>query len=107
MDRTSLDGLHGQEAEVVDEADFFLDEGLAVAHAGEEAVMARFSKSALANLLFRNEEARARGLVRVLRAVGHEGLVALLDKRCDVDDETGTDIRIEAGVDDLEGTVRI
>ena len=107
VDRTCLDGLNGQESKVVDEADFFFDEGLTVAHAGEEAIMARLSKSAFANLLFGNEEARAGRLVRVLRAVGHEGLVALLDERCDVDDEAGTHIRIEAGVDDLEGTVRI
>ena len=36
--KVGLDGLHRQEGEVVDEADFFLDEGLAVADAGEQAV---------------------------------------------------------------------
>ncbi|MGA9061398.1 MAG: hypothetical protein WB341_06990 [Terracidiphilus sp.] len=33
-----LHGLNRQEREVVDEADFFLHEGLAVADAGEQAV---------------------------------------------------------------------
>ena len=51
-----LDRLHGQQGEVVDEADFFLHEGLAVANAGEQSVVARLGKGAFANLFFGNKE---------------------------------------------------
>ncbi len=101
-----LHRLHGQEGEVVDEADFFLHEGLAVADAGEQAVVARLSEGALANFFFGNKEAAAGGLVGVLRAVGHEGQMALLDEGRDVDDEAGAHVGVEAGVDDLEGAMR-
>jgi hypothetical protein len=33
--------------------------------------------------------------------------VALLDEGCDVDDEAGPDIGIEAGIYDFEGAVRV
>ena len=50
--------LHGQEGEIVDETNLFLHEGLAVANAGEQAVVARLGEGALANLLFGNKERR-------------------------------------------------
>jgi len=40
-----------------------------------------------------------------LGAVGEEGLETLLDEGCDVDDEGGADVGVEAGVEDLEGAV--
>ena len=67
-----LEGLDGEEGEIVDEADFLLDEGLTVEDAGEEAVVAGFSEGALADLFFGDEEGAAGGLVGVLGLVGHE-----------------------------------
>src|ERR1039458_7778461 len=106
MPPSILDRLHRQEGEIVDEADFFLYEGFAEANAGEEAVVSSLSKCALADFFLGHKNARTRGLVCVLRAISHEGHVALLNKRRDVDDEAGAHIGVEAGVDDLEWTVR-
>jgi len=44
--------LHGEEGEVVDEADFALDEGFAVADSGEETVVTGFAEGALSDLFF-------------------------------------------------------
>ncbi len=107
MPLSILERLHRQEGEVVDEADLLLHEGLAVTNAGEEAVVAGFGECALANLFFWNEEASTSGLVGVLRAVGHQCKVALVDEGRDIDDEAGAHIGVEAGVDDLEGAVRL
>ena len=46
------DRLHGKEREIVDETDFLLDKGFAVTDAGEQTVVARFGKRALANFFF-------------------------------------------------------
>jgi hypothetical protein len=52
-----LDGLHGEGEEVLDEGDFFLDEGFGVADAGEEAVVAGGGEGAFADVFFGDEEA--------------------------------------------------
>lgn len=103
---TDLDGLDGEKYEVINKADLFLNERLGVADAGEEAVVASGCEGALANVFFGDEEGSAVGLRSVLRAVGEEGLEALLDEGRDVHDEGGADIGVERGVEDLEGTVR-
>ena len=87
-------------------ADFFLNEGLGVAHASEQAVVAGSGEGSFANLFFGDEEAGALRLSAVLRAVGQQRLKALLDEGCDVDDEGGAHVGIEAGVEDLEGAMR-
>ena len=66
------DRLHWEKSEVVDQADFLLDEGLAVADAGEQAVVTGFGKGAFANFFFRDKQSAAGFLVGVLRTVGHE-----------------------------------
>jgi hypothetical protein len=63
--------------------------------------MARFGECALANFLFGDEQSPALRLIGVLRTVGHQRGVALLDKRRDVHHETGTHVGVEAGVDDF------
>jgi len=99
------EGLNGHECEVVNQVDFFLHERLAVADPCQESVVAGFGKGALANLFFRNKEGAAGGLVGVLGAVRHEGAVTLFNERRYVHDEGGTDVRVEAGIDDLEGAM--
>src|SRR6266568_983190 len=101
------DGLHGQERQVVDQPDFLLYEGLAVTHACQKTVVARFRKRSFANLFLRDEELAGCFLIRVLRFVSHERTVALVYKICDIDDETGAHVGVEAGVDDLERTIRL
>ncbi len=68
--------------------------------------MAGGGEGTLANIFLGNEETAALGLRSVLRAVCHQRLEALFHKRSDVHGEGGTHIRVEAGVEDLEGTVR-
>ena len=67
--------------------------------------MAGGGEGALANVFFRDEEARAGGLGSVLRAIGEQGLQAGLDVGGDVDDEGGADVGVEGGVEDLVGAV--
>ena len=105
-ERLGLNGLHGEQCQVVDEAGFLLHEWFTVADAGEQAVMARLGEGALANFFFWDEERAAGRLVGILRLVGHQRCVALLDKGRDVDDEGGAHIGVETGVDDFEGTMR-
>ena len=68
--------------------------------------MAGFCEGTLANLFFGNEQRASRLLIRILRLVSHERLVALIDERSDINDERGAHVGVEAGVDDLERTVR-
>jgi hypothetical protein len=97
--------LHWKKHDVVNKADFFLNERLGVADAGEQAVVARGGEGSLANLFFGDEEAGAVGLRAVLGAIGEEGLEALLDEWGDVDYEGGSDVGVETGVEDFEGAV--
>jgi len=92
------DGLNGQEGQVVDETGLLLDEGLAIADPGEQAVVAGLGIGTLANLFFGNKE-------RIAGRLGHEGGVALIDEGRDVDDEGGADVGVEAGVNDFEGAM--
>jgi len=98
--------LDGNQSEVVDQSDFLLYKRFSVAHAREQTVVAGFSIGALANFFFRDKERTTCGLVGVLRTIGHQGGVTLIDEGRYVNDEGGADIGVEAGVDDLEGAVR-
>jgi hypothetical protein len=98
--------LDWEEHEVFGQAYLFLYEGLGVADAGEEAVVARGGKGSLADVFFGDEEASALRLGGVLGAVGEEGLETLLYEWRDIDDEGGTDVGVEGGIEDLEGAVR-
>ncbi len=91
-----LDGLDGEEHQVFGKAYLFLHEGLGVAYACEEAVVAGCGEGSLADVLFGDEETGASWLLSVLGAVGEEGLEALLDVGSDVDDEGGADVGVEA-----------
>ena len=51
--------MDGEEHEVFGQGYFFLDEGLGVADAGEEAVVAGGGEGALADVFFGDEEAGA------------------------------------------------
>ena len=101
-----LDGLNGQEHEVVDEANLLLDERFGVADAGEQAVVSRGGEGPLADIFFRNEEPATGGLIGVLRPIGEQGLKALVNEWSDVDDEGRADVGVERGVEDLVGAVR-
>ena len=98
--------MDGKEHQVVDETDLFLYEGLGVADAGEQAVVACGGEGALADVVFGDEEAAAGGCVAVLGAVGEQRLEAGLDVGRDVDDEGGADVGVERGVENLVGAVR-
>jgi hypothetical protein len=102
---SALDALDGQGHQVGDAGYFALDEGLGVADAGEEAVVAGGGEGALADVVFGDEEAGSGGLGSVLGAVGEERLQARLDVGGDVDDEGGADVGVERGVEDLVGAV--
>jgi hypothetical protein len=96
--------LDGDEAEIFDEADFFLHEGFRIANSGEHAVITGEGEGTFADIFFGDEEGVAGGLVGILRAVGEERGEALLDVFGDVDDEGGADVGVEAGIEDFEGT---
>ena len=106
MSSFELKAADGQQHEVVGKADFLLDEGFGVAHAGEQTEVTRGGEHALAYVFFGDEEAGAGRLGTVLRAVGEQGLLARFDVRGDVDDEGGADVGVERGVENLEGAVR-
>src|SRR6185437_2968151 len=57
------------------------------------------------DIVFAYEEGVACGLGCVLRTVGRQGLVALLDVWSDVDDEGGAHVGVERGIDNLVGAV--
>src|SRR6185437_2204003 len=67
-----LNALHGKHHEVVNERDLFLHEGFGVADAGEQAEMTRGREGALADVIFRDEEATACLLIAVLGAIGEQ-----------------------------------
>ena len=90
----------------MDAGDFALDEGLGVANAGQQAVVAGGGEGALADVFFGDEKACSGGLRSVLRAVGQQGLQALLNERCDVNHKAGAHVGVEAGVENLEGSMR-
>src|ERR1700679_87455 len=69
-----LDALDGQGHQVGDAGDLALDEGLGIAHAGQQAVVAGGGEGALADVFFGDEKACSGGLRSVLRAVGQQGL---------------------------------
>ena len=81
---------HGKKHDVLNKAYFLLHERFGVAHTRKQTVVPRFSESSLANLFFGNEEIAALRLRGILRAIGKEGLQALLDVGCDVDGEGGS-----------------
>src|SRR5665213_3218505 len=93
--RELLNGLHRKQRQIVNQPDFLLHERLAVTHACEQSVMTRLSEGALADFLFRNEEAAARCLVGVLRFVRHQSGVALLNERRNVDNKAGPHVCVE------------
>jgi len=97
----ALDGLDGQQHQVIYQTDFLLDEWLSITNAGEQAIVAGGGEGALANVVFRNKETDAGGLISVLRAIGEQGLETLLDVWRDVDDEGWPDVGVERGVEDL------
>jgi hypothetical protein len=97
---------YGKKHDVLNKAYFLLNERFGVAHPGKQTVVARFGKSSLANLFFGDEERAALRLRGILRAIGEEGLQALLDVGCDVDGEGRSHICVKAGVENLEGAMR-
>ena len=102
---STLNGLNRKKYQVINQTDFFLNEGLCIADASEQAIMTGSREGSFANLLFRNEEADTFRLRAVLRAVGQQGLQALLSKRCDVNHKAGAHIGVEAGVENFEGAM--
>ena len=102
---STLNGLNRKKYQVINQADFFLNEGLCIANASEQAIVTGSREGSFANLFFGDEEACAFRLGAVLRAIGQQGLQALLGKGCDVDHKAGAHIGIEAGVENLEGSM--
>ena len=98
--------MDGKKREVINKTDLFLNKGFGVSDTCEQPVVSRFGEGAFADLFFGDEEIAALRLRGVLRAIGEERLQALLDVGCDVDDEGGADVGVEAGVENLEGTMR-
>ena len=64
--------LTGMRQEVVDEADFLLQEGLGVSHATQHAVEARHGVHAGANFVVGGEKILARFLITELRFVSED-----------------------------------
>jgi len=103
---STLNGLNRKKYQVINQADFFLNEGLCIANASEQAIVTGSREGSFANLFFGNEQAGTFRLRAVLRAIGQQGLQALLGKGCDVDHKAGAHIGIEAGVENLKGPMR-
>src|SRR5579872_3729654 len=69
-------GLHGNGRQVVYQPDFFLQKGLRVFDAREQAIKAGHGGDPLANFRMRGEVPLPGFLVRVLRLIGVDGLQA-------------------------------
>ena len=96
----------GEMHQVLHHGDFLLDEGFSVADTGEQAVMASRRESALANVVFRDEESSSCRLGAVLGTIGEQGLQAGFDMGRYIDDEGGAHVRVQGGVQDLVRAMR-
>src|SRR4051795_8866501 len=77
----ALERLHRDQGKIVHQADLLLHEGLAIQNACKQTVMTGFRERPFPNLLFRNKQSAPRRLIRILRSIGHQGSMPLLDKR--------------------------
>src|SRR6266581_4519113 len=96
---TMLNGFDRNGQQVIDEADFLLQEWLRVSPSPEHAVEAG------ANLIVGREQILARLLVAELRLVCQDGSELPLKLLRNVDDKRGPHIIIKRRVDDLEWTM--
>src|SRR6185437_10559407 len=99
---TPLDRFHRDGRYVLDQANFLLQEWLAVGDSCERAVEARHGFDAGADFGASRKDIFAGFLVTELRLVGHERLEARFELVRDVHDKSGTDIVIQGRVDDFE-----
>src|SRR5579883_364615 len=97
---------HGQCHKVVDQADFLLNERLRITHTCQLTVVPGLGKGAFADLFLRHKQPASLLRVRILRPVRHQRGIALLDVRCDVNDEARPNISVEARIYDLVRSVR-
>src|SRR5258707_399315 len=101
-----LNGFDRNGQQVIDKANFLLQEWLPVSHAPEHAVEARHGVDAGANLVVGREQVLARLLVAELRFVSQNGSKLPLKLLPDVDHKRGPHIVIKRSVDNLEWPVR-
>ena len=69
--------------------------------------MPRLGKGALANFFLRDKQTRCRSADSRTASGKPSAPEPLLDERRDVDNKTGPHVGVEAGVDDLEGPMRL
>src|SRR5439155_20021638 len=101
-----LNGFDRNGQQVLDEADFFSQEGFRVGHAAEHAVKARHGIDAGSNFVMGREEILAGLLIAELRLVGQDGSKLPLELVTDFDDKRRPNVVIERRVDNLERTMR-
>ena len=100
-----LNGFDRNRQEVIDQADLFLMERLAVGYTSEHAVEASHGLHPGADFLLRREDVLARFLIAELGLVSEDGSELLLKLIADVDDERWPNIVVERSVDDLKRPV--
>jgi hypothetical protein len=101
-----LNGFDRNRQEVFDQADFFLQERLAVGHSPKHTVEASHGVHAGTDLLMGREEILACFLIAELRFVGKDGGKLFFELIADIDDECRPNVVIKGGVDNLERSMR-
>ena len=101
-----LNGFDGNGQQIVDQADFFLQEWLGIGDAAEHAVEARHGLDARVDLVMGREQVFARILIAELRFVSQDGRELSFKLFADVDDKRRPNVVIKRSVNDLEGTMR-
>ncbi len=101
-----LNGFDRNRQQVLDQANFLLQEGFRVAHAAKHAVKPRHGFHARANLVAGREQVFARLLVAELRFVRQNRGKLSLELLADIDDKRRPNVVIKRRVNNLEGTMR-
>src|SRR6185437_1904429 len=103
---TPLDRFHRDGRYILDQANFLLQEWLAVCDSCERAVEARHGFDAGTDFGASGKDIFAGFLVTELRLVGHERLEARFELIGDIYDKGRADIVIQGRVDNFEGAMR-
>src|SRR5258708_5786190 len=100
-----LNGLDGNGQQIVDQANFFLQEWFRVRDTAEHAAEAGHGIEASTNFVMGREDVLTSFLIAELGFVGHQGGEFSVELFGDVDDERGSNVVVERGIDDLEGAM--
>src|SRR5437764_4497648 len=97
-----LNGFDRNGQQVINQANFFLQEGLGVSNAAEHAVKAGHGVDTRADFSMSGKQILARLLIAELRLIREDGGEFLLELVADIDDERRPHIVIKRSVDNFE-----